>query len=223
MLFLSSIGHSVSTFPAGSCSQTNCEGSPYDFVWSLVDQKSGLFCFNIVNNKANNSCASSFRSNTRKFVIRSQPLCAVSFKQVNLDGQKKTGGVFFDTFNNETEAELRVTAMSYTNNTISQISFCIILNPPCNDIVTFCGGNTCYYSVYDPYTHACCPVCAFRASNNIVNLPPPPVPIVRKSPSPPPVVQKPPPPQFDPSPPPLMVCGINVPRLNCSCSCSSTM
>ena len=206
--------NSLSTFPLGSCTNTNCEGSPYDFVWSLVDQKAGLFCFNLVNNKANSLCASSFRANMRKFVIRSQPLCLNAFKQVNIDGHKKTGGVFFDTFNNDTEAELRVTAMSYTNNTVPQVSFCIILNPPCNDIITFCGGNTCYYSVYDPYTHECCPVCAFRASNNIINLPP----LPQKSPPLPPQPQLQP-----PTPPQSMVCGINIPSLNCSCSCSSTM
>ena len=213
VMFLDMNAHAA--FPIGSCKNVNCNGSPYDFVWSLVDQKSGLFCFNLVNNKANSSCADSFRQYTRKFVIRSQPLCADAFKQFNVDGLKKNGGVFFDKYNNDTEAELRITSLNFTNNSaLSHVSFCIIVNPPCNNIVTFCGGNTCYYSVYDPYTHECCPVCAFRASNNIVNLPPPPSPIhVQLPPPPSPIhVQLPPPPM------PLL-CGEN---LNCSCTCSRT-
>jgi hypothetical protein len=212
---------STAVFPMGSCATTDCMGSPYDFVWTLIDQNAGLFCFDIHNKITagnSNACATSFQNQFTKFVIKSQPICQNAFVQVNINGHKKGGGVFFSTFGiNNSEAELRVTSMAYTNKTIPGNTFCLIVKPPCNDLATFCGGDTCYYSVYDPFTHDCCPVCMFRATNNVIYQPP--TPDVQGTP-PPPVAQGTPPPPVAQGTPPAPSCGVNVNPMNCTCSCT---
>ena len=205
ILFLSLFSMKSDAFPLGSCTNTNANGSPYDLVWTLIDQNAGLFCFQAVNNNAQSTCATNFRTQLTKVVIKSQPLCQSAFVQVNVDGIKKGGGVYFDVFGqNNSEAELRVTSMNYNNNSVSTVMFCIITKPPCNEITTFCGGETCTYSIYDPFTHECCPVNVFRATNSLIYKPPPPP----KQTPPTPVERSPP---TCGTPPSL--------ALNCSCSC----
>lgn len=224
LVFLGLFFGGGSAFPVGSCYHTNCDGSPYNFVWTYVDQVAGQFCFNLVNNNAQSPCATSFRQQTTKFVIKSQPMCSQYFKQVTVNGVKKGGGVFFDLYNNNSDAELRITSMHYNSTSVAPVTFCIFAGAPCNNLQTFCGGNTCMFSVHDPFTHQCCPVCAFSASNNAFSPSPP---LLQPPPlsSPPlPLLQQPPPPPppHSPPPPPLCVAKPVIKDLNCSCTCSAS-
>ena len=231
---------SLALFPVGSCKKTMCDGSPYNFVWTYVDQVAGQFCFTLDNNNAQSDCASAFRQQTTKFVIKTQPMCSEYFKQVTINGVKKGGGVFFDLYNGNSEAELRVTSMNYTNTTIAHVTFCIFATAPCNNLQTFCGGSTCLYSLFNPFTHQCCPVCFFGAFNNAFSPPPPinsspppqinssPPPQMNSQPPPPPQMNSspPPPPSINSSPPPPPLCTtkpVNTKDLNCSCTCSVSM
>lgn len=209
---------SYAYFPLGSCNTIACSGSPYDFFWTSVDNVNGTFCFKLVNNDAQSACASQFRNSLNKFVIKSTPLCMDAFIEVTINGAKKGGGVFFQVFGtNSSEAELRVTSMNYNNNSVAALTFCVEAAPPCNTLEAFCGGLPCVYSVYNPFTHTCCPVCNFQIEGEhipnappspTVHSPPPPLPTVH-SPSPPlPMVHSPPPPLpavHSPSPPPPTV------------------
>ena len=226
-------------FPQGSCGARACIGSPYTFTWTSHDDTNGIYCFQLQNNNAQSACATTFRQQTTKIVIKSQPICQDPPPKITIDGVVKGGGVYFTTFGiNNSLAELRATSMNYDNNTVANVTFCIVTKPPCLSLNALCGGDTCYYSVYDPFTHLCCPVCAFAPMESdtrpIAPLPPPPH--VNSPPSPPLHVNSPPPPHVNspPSPPPVninfpmpppQVCN-NIsgcpaqPILQCLCTCT---
>lgn len=195
-------------FPIGKCWQTDVIGSPYVLTWNLIDNNAGKFCF-VVNNilGVESPCADLFRSLTKKIVIKSNPLCKNSNIQVFIDNVKKGGGVYFDLYGSD-EAELRITSMNYTNNTIEGRTFCIVAKEPCNNLNALCSGNSCTYSIYDPADHECCPVSTITPTFTW-NSPPPP----QQQQSPPP-----PPPQ---SPPPACSIGnMSIGDLNCLCTCT---
>lgn len=196
-------------FPAGSCAAQPCSWSPYDFTWSFIDNVGGAFCFNVVPKACEGPCCATFEKLFMKFVIKTKAECKPYFRQVNINGQKKGGGVFFDIYNTYNESELRVTSMAYNNLTVTDQTFCIFVNPPCNDILTFCNGAPCMFSIYDPYTHACCPTCSFLGGNMTTPIFSPipwtllPLPMHFSPPSPSPLSLSPSPPPPNPPPSPL--------------------
>ena len=169
LLFTLFASTSYASFPRGSCPTQKCSLSPYEFVWSSVTN--GSFCFKVVPSAScTGPCCPIFNNLFMKFVINTQTNCSQYFQQVNINGIKKPGGVFFDKFGlNNSESELRVTSMTYNNETISNVTFCIITNKPCNTLETFCNGP-CQYSIYEPYKHQCCPTCYFTPQT--ANSPP---------------------------------------------------
>ena len=206
-------------FPRGSCPAQPCSRSPYNFVWTNVTP--GSFCFSVVpTHDCQGECCDRFEQMFVKFVINTLPWCKTAFQQVNVNGLKKGGGVFYDLYGiNNSESELRVTSMSYNNVTIANVTFCILSAPPCDTLDTFCNGQ-CKFSVYDPFTHTCCPTCFFNStvvltpspwirspfsSPRLINSPPPPPsPLINSPPPPPsPLINSPPPPSpLINSPPP---------------------
>lgn len=212
-------------FPAGSCAAQSCSMSPYMFEWKTIDNNNGLFCFDVVPQPCFGPCCSIFQDRFMKWVIKTNPSCKSAFGQVNINGLKKPGGVFYDMYNNNNESELRVTSMTYTNTTITGNTFCIIMKSPCQNLNTFCNGK-CLFSVYEPYQHKCCPTCNFLNEYKSETPPspssvpppvpwppysplydyglPPPPPVATQSPSPPPPIVRSPPPVAtqSPSPPP---------------------
>ena len=219
------------SFPAGSCATQSCSMSPYMFEWKTIDNNNGLFCFDVIPQPCSGPCCSVFQKLFMKWVMKTNPACKSAFGQVNINGLKKPGGVFYDLYNNN-EAELRVTSMTYTNTTINGNTFCIIMKSPCQHLETLCNGK-CFFSVYEPYQHKCCPTCNFLneyisytpppplssvppplpwppytppydydlSPPPPVSQPPPPPPVIKQSP-PPPASQSPPPPASQPPPPP---------------------
>jgi len=172
------------SFPNGSCKAQPCEGSPYRMEWlNVTDQ--GQFCFQVISSASSSTteciepCCSVFENLLKKFVIRSSPVCKTAFKMVTMNGIKKGGGVFFDLFG-AGEAELRITSLNLNVTTAPSTVFCVSMSSPCQTLDAFCNGP-CLYSVYDPYTHTCCPTCMF---NTFYPLNPPPYIGVNMSPYP---------------------------------------
>ena len=200
-LLLLLIGSSYARFPQGSCPSQGCIESPYEFEWD------SNFCFEIKSKNCEGGCCQTFIDQVQKLAIKANAECKSSFQMVTVDGVRKGGGVFFDIYGNN-EAEVRITALWSNNATIVGKKFCIIVNPfsDCSKYHIFFNSlDTIFYSVYDPFTHLCCPLCT---SSFTVPPPPaeslsPPPPLQSPPPvqSPPPPVQSPPPPVQSPPPP----------------------
>ena len=127
----------LGAFPRGSCPAQPCDWSPYNFMWTNVTP--GSFCFNVVPAAAGceGPCCATFENLLMKFVVNTVPDCKTAFKQVNINGVRKGGGVFFDVYGiNNSESELRVTSMSYNNMTVGNLTFCIIVSAPCDSLDT---------------------------------------------------------------------------------------
>jgi hypothetical protein len=149
-----------------------------------------------------------------KIAFKTYPECFRSIEKVTIDGVRKGGGVYITNYTGF--AELKVTALRWTINDVLGKTFCVHLRPPCESLTQFCRGPTCIYSVYDPFTHKCCPTCDFIfPTDNTQTLPDyqtdtlppydyyyPPSP---QSQSPPPVLSNSPPPSpLAQSPPPVL-------------------
>ena len=226
LLLLPFMTSTTAYFPAGSCAAQKCSMSPYDFQWTSIDNVNGQFCFNVIPRPSDGcvgQCCSVFQQLFMKFVIKANPSCKSAFRQVNINGVRKPGGVFYDIYNTN-ESELRVTSMTYNNVSVVGNTFCILMNSPCNNLATFCNGP-CIFSVYNPYTHTCCPTCSFLNNGTFsMSPPPPPTQVLSPPPSPPPpqVLASPPPP---PSPPPPQVLASPPPpattNMQCECTCTN--
>lgn len=214
------------SFPNGSCKAQPCEGSPYRMEWlNVTDQ--GQFCFQVTSSSSSSKCigpcCSVFESLLKKFVIKSSPVCKTAFKMVTVNGIRKGGGVFFDLFG-AGEAELRITSLTLNATTAPSTVFCVSMGSPCQTLDAFCNGP-CIYSIYDPYTHRCCPTCMF---DTFYRLDPPPYIGVNMSPYPveaplplPLPVSPPPPPSPLSPPPPLPNKTDGKQQLVCNCTCDS--
>ena len=197
------VGMLDASFPNGKCSAQLCNGSPYSLSWlPTVASPANSFCYTVTPidpSSCIGPCCANFDNLLKKIVIKTTPTCKTSFKQINIDGIKKGGGVFFDLYG-AGEAELRMTSMTFNRTSIVGRTFCIIMSAPCNTLDTFCNGP-CIYSIYDPDTHTCCPTCLFGTPQQ--QQPPPPMSLPLQQPPPPQVSQQSPPPlPSQQSPPP---------------------
>jgi hypothetical protein len=98
-----------------------------------------------------------------KIAFKTYPECFNSVEKVTINGIKKGGGVYITNYTGFTE--LKVTAIRWTINDALYKTFCVHLRPPCQTLNEFCRGSSCTYSVYDPFTHDCCPTCDFVFSD----------------------------------------------------------
>lgn len=203
-------------FPNGRCEQNACTANPYTVSWV----NSSSLCFRVSLKECvetPQNCCQSLTNNLNKFVITANPSCKNQFKGVTVNGVRKGGGVFFDLYDNNTEAELRVTALKSNSTTIQGLEFCIQSDAPCNTQDAFCNGD-CRYSSFDPFSHKCCPTCNLLvAARDAAASSPPPSPTPRRPPPPPP----PPPRREPPSPPdyPDYPPSVDSVQTICLCNC----
>jgi len=146
-------------FPAGRCLPQNCTTySPYIFESnnSVLDN---IFCVDVIDNNCdyNNACCNSLKNQVQKIVFDTTDKCYGSIEKITLNNVKKSGGVYFDNYTGF--AELRITNLLMNYYSFLGSKLCIYLKEPCSTIREFCTGSKCIYSIYDPFTHECCPVC----------------------------------------------------------------
>lgn len=197
------------TFPAGSCRPQSCAThNPYELVpVGGLNEKSKNICFRIDFKGCDgddHECCSTLTRVLEKIAIKVRPSCGrASYTEVTIDGVRKGGGVYFD--ENLGFSELRVTSLRWNASTGVGKTICVNgLRAPCPDAHSFCGDEGCIYSVYDPFTHRCCPTCPFE---DISPLPPAPLSPSLPSPLPPA--------PLSPSPPrPILLSPNSVPPLS---------
>lgn len=226
---------SVRAFPVGRCYDRPCSSSPYGVEWTSVDNTNGVFCFRIVPKPCINTnfdCCNKLAENLHKIVFSVNPICKTLGRvRVTVNGVRKTGGVFLDNYENE--SELRITSMTYNISTVTNATFCIQSGDPCKALTTFCQDENgiCKYSIFDPQAHICCPTCELNTAlpgvvepplaGQIIDPPPPPPPSSRPPPAPKvfpmPMVHRPPPPQEDDS---TQNECINPFTCVCNCNCN---
>ena len=194
-------------FPAGKCSEHVCSATPYTMRWTNTGSAggasgdSGLMCFQVDWNPACSStkgCCELFAQRFNKVVIAAPAACKPAFKFVTVNGVMKGGGVYYDTFDDNANGELRITNLNMNASTAVGTTFCIKASSPCSTAAQFCDDGTgrCRYAVYDVVRHECCPTCVMQTlSTN------PQAPMLLTAPPPPPKQRTPPPPSSRPSMP----------------------
>lgn len=195
------IGSSYSNFPAGSCRSQQCfDNSPY--VLEPIMTYSGnenIMCFSINKNvcKENSYCCNRLKDVLEKIVFKTEADCYGSVDNVKINNIRKGGGVYFDNYTGF--AELRITALRLNYYTSDKI-VCVSLKKPCDTINKFCGKFNCLYSIYDPFTHDCCPVCESKLEKIVIIEQSEPLPSPIPSPIPNPISPISPIPSPKPSP-----------------------
>lgn len=217
----------ASAFPYGRCQVRSCDVSPYGIV--LTSSTKGSFCFRLVSKECVDSsrfnCCNLFRNTLTKISLSGRPECNRTVSSVTVNGVRKGGGVFFDSYQNPTFGELRLTTLRMNETAVGSV-FCVNVTSPCDTFEKFCMDD-CMYSVFDSAGHTCCPTCNITAENGFVrSLPPLPIsPLPRPNPPPPllnlsPPSPRPPTPNRNPpppsSPPPNSSPGS---EMTCNCTC----
>jgi hypothetical protein len=184
-------GGTYTTFPAGSCRAQDCAThNPYELVpvgeFRDSAERSKSICFRIDYKGCDDNdseCCNTLERILEKIAIKVNPQCGrASYTDVTIDGVKKGGGVYFD--ENLGFSELRITSLRWNASTGVGKTICINgLRAPCPDAHSFCRDEKdkdnigCVYTVYDPFSHRCCPTCAFEDfSSSIPTNPSPPPP-----------------------------------------------
>lgn len=180
-------------FPRGSCSKTDCGGSPFTLAWRPQPRAGAPMCVSIDRAPScAGACCALFERDMNKVVLTVPPECRRAIRRVTLNGRVKAGGVFVDMYDNDTFAELRLTALRLNGTTAPGSLLCIEADAPCDTPSTLCRNTLdpnggCRAAMYDVAQHVCCPTCAM------------PVPLPGEGPAPGPA---PPPPSRRPPPPP---------------------
>jgi hypothetical protein len=180
-------------FPQGSCRIKGCGGSPVKLTW--ISQNQDSFCFDVTRQDCTIAeCCDMFAVQTNKFVMPIEPACLKSVLKVTINGVIKGGGVYPVNYPSYNESELHLTSLKW--NAVSAVNnrICIFVkDTKCNTIEKLCRDVTgnCKFSVYDAFTHKCCPTCAFDKTMEVNNGPRPLLPGIRPmgpraSPAPPP-------------------------------------
>ena len=161
-------------FPAARCLVHPCAASPYDLVWTR--HSPGQICFTISAktcfDTSKYNCCNKFNDQLYKIVLTSRPECDA--KKVSINGVNKGGGIYFTRAIDNLTAELRLTALLFDANSAIGKEICIQpIGSTCQGVEAFCGPK-CRFSVFDPFSHDCCPTCLM---SSFVVLPPrPPLP-----------------------------------------------
>ena len=209
-------------FPVGRCYVHQCGASPYNIAWTSSN------CFQIVNQPcvdlSKYTCCQTFETLLHKIVFPVNPSCKGSLVNFTIDGVVKGGGITFDIFS-ATDAELRISSMTYNMSTAIGLTMCLNLKNPCPTMSSFIANSQVAF--FDTGQHYCCPTCDWYnpymlpyppgipiimnpplvKSPPLFLLPPPtPPPPVKSPPTPPPPVKSPPTPpppvKSPPTPPP---------------------
>ena len=207
-------GRALSGFPAGRCYSSLCNASPY-MLKPIVNNLSH-YCFEIGDNTkcsdtSGYDCCKVLATTFNKVVLSSNIDCKDYIPSVMVDGVKKGGGVYFDTYPDGI-AELRITSLNLNKTTAIGRTLCLVFKAPCGGMDVFCKGNdgTCKHSFFDPIKHLCCPTCPTNISDqgnpnpsnpqNVHNTPNPPNPSKLSKPPIPPIV-------------------LDSNRMECNCTC----
>ena len=156
-------------FPYGGCSVRSCASTPIAaqgpfatgqdaFCWTMYTRP----CF---EQSATTTCCATFGKMFQKIVLQTVPSCQHEIANVTLNGQKKGGGVYFETHGGES-AELKITNLLVTNLTLANgMQMCInfVPNSTCSDPDMFFGSSAHMYSIYDPFSNVCCPTCSMNS------------------------------------------------------------
>lgn len=161
-----------SRFPAGKCPSQPC-GSHSPYLLKPTAPLLDKICFRIEPKECyDNPCCNDLRETLEKIAIKSYSECTKrSIKSVTVDGVRKGGGIEFTDYDGF--SELKITSLRLTNATGVGKTICVTLQTPCDTVDKFCRGQSCVYSVYDPFTHLCCPACEFESYYDDDALSPP--------------------------------------------------
>lgn len=170
IMFMYNLAHHVtsySIFPAGKCANKLCGISPY--VLNTTRNDGNKFCFTInpIYCDPREYCCNRLNDVLEKIVIKTNISCFGSLDSVYVDDVKKSGGVFFDNYTGF--AEVRITSLRLRYDTALYKTICIGLKSPCDSVEKLCASFDCMYSIYDPFTHNCCPTCNFGIIDTLPN------------------------------------------------------
>lgn len=214
-------------FPNGRCYTNGCIASPYDVKWYSLSP--GSFCFKVYMKQCSDptryKCCEVLGQSFHKIVFPINPICRDAFKMVTINGIKKNGGVFLDSYtenNGQSRLELRITSLNMQPAQATSSLFCINFDQSslCRNVEIACKDldGLCKYAIFDPYEHFCCPTCT------MVTVPSPPS---SNPPSTPSIPSAPPTPSrdrgFSPPPPPSPVPNSPPPPPQCSNSLCQSM
>ena len=179
--FFLTLTSAYNRFPAGKCPPQTCVSSPYTLVPTRLF--SDTMCFRIAQKECvDDPCCADLRKTLQKIAIKSYPECKRSVKQVTIDGVIKRGGVEFTNYSGF--SELKITSLLWNETMGLGRILCIELQDPCATAELLCRGRSCTYSIYNPFTHECCPTCDFEGAfaspsplPPLPPLPPPPLPL----------------------------------------------
>ena len=149
-------------FPNGRCFIHTCDASPYTLP--IVQQTDNSVCFQIQHQDctsvSNYDCCNIFHNYVNKIIISSSPTCSYkSISNITLDGFLKIGGIYFDYYNNNTEAELRITNLNFSGyNNILNHTLCINFQNECPSFTSFSRPHY-KFALFNTDAHTCCPTC----------------------------------------------------------------
>lgn len=157
-----------SCFPKGRCYVNSCEATPYDLTWtSMTYDTNGnmIACFTVSKklciDDTTYNCCGTFNNTLNKIVLSTQPYCENTILDVTVNGSKKGGGIYFDTYDTD-HSELRLTNLNISRIRVAHTQLCLTVKPPCNTIADFCWeskSGLCKFSIWDTGDHNCCPTC----------------------------------------------------------------
>ena len=94
--------------------------------------------------------------------ISLNPACKSSFAYVTINNIIKIGGVYIDTFDDNSRSQIRVTSLGLNPSMAISINMCIKFNNKnCTDFNTFCQDTDgiCKYATFSSSVNNCCPTC----------------------------------------------------------------
>lgn len=173
----------AAAFPDGRCYENSCNASPYNL--NVVNFPTG-FCFTFQSKACYSNpkydCCTKFTQSIPKIIFSTLPSCLGSVAQVTVNGVKKGGGIYFNSYATD-QAELIITSLNLPASIIPYSTICVFLQAPCATTEVFCKetrSGLCKFSIYDPIVHSCCPTCPLSIGGttippptNNTNIPPP--------------------------------------------------
>lgn len=162
LLALLSATSNSDAFPEGRCYDRQCSFAPYKLA--VTKDTHGKACFKFTPQECVDSpfkCCGKFNTTLTKVVFQARPTCKQALTGATINGTKKAGGVFFDLYKNATIGEVRITSMSLSRAQALATEICVLLRDPCPTLSSFCGSSNggCFYALFDPLQHSCCPTC----------------------------------------------------------------
>ena len=171
-------------FPMGRCYVNSCASSSYNLT--ALNTSCFFLTPKICTDTSKYDCCTGFQSNLEKIIMSLNPACKSSFAYVTINNIIKIGGVYIDTFDDNSRSQIRVTSLGLNPSMAISINMCIKFNNKnCTDFNTFCQDTDgiCKYATFSSSVNNCCPTCNLNS--------PTPNPVYIPSPSPKPPSPKP--------------------------------